>query len=192
MKKIVYLLTLLTVSLTWVGCPKTTGPTPEMTRMGAGYGDGEHGDNNGRFVDTTSTTDVDGEFGSDDGSGLEGHGMNLSGNRNPDAYASVYFDFDRSYIRESERAALNDVAKRLLGNPSEKILIEGHCDWKGTTEYNLALGDRRANAVKSYLVQMGVSPSSIEITTKGDLESIDGADDAGRQLDRRGDIIILK
>ena len=187
MKKITYLICLFAVALLWMGCPNTGRPTPEMTRMGIGTGSGSDS-----FDSTVDIANQDrlGEFGYGD-ENLPGRDTTVTDLRNADSYESVYFDYDRSYIRESERSKLNDTAKFLLQNSAQKVLIEGHCDWKGTTDYNLVLGDRRANSVKSYLVELGIAPSKIEILSKGDLDSFEGADDTGRQLDRRGDIILI-
>jgi peptidoglycan-associated lipoprotein len=157
-----------------------------MTVMGAGTGSGSDSADIG---DTSRPGDL-GDFGYGDDT-LPGRDTSVANLGDAAAYESVYFDYDRSYIRESERSKLNDTAKFLLQNLAQKILVEGHCDWKGTTDYNLALGDRRANSVKSYLVELGVAPSKVEILSKGDLDSVEGADDSGRQLDRRGDIILI-
>lgn len=192
MKKIAFLLFLIPLTLFFTGCGSTGRPTPDMTRMGVGTGPGgEGGSSTGPGGGTTSQGDL-GDFGPGFGDdSLGGRRTSVAGLEGAPAYASVYFDFDRSYIRESERSVLNDTAKYLLQNTSQKILVEGHCDWKGTTDYNLALGDRRANSVKSYLVELGVAPSLIEILSKGDLDAVEGADDAARQLDRRADIILI-
>jgi peptidoglycan-associated lipoprotein len=69
----------------------------------------------------------------------------------------AYFDYDKADIRPDARVALSTTADFLKKYPSIKVTIEGHCDERGSTEYNLGLGDRRANAVKQYLVSLGVS-----------------------------------
>ena len=78
-----------------------------------------------------------------------------------------YFDFDQSLLRPEARAALTAHAERLKANPSP-IRLEGHADERGTREYNMALGERRANAVRDYLVAQGVSPSQIETVSYGE------------------------
>jgi peptidoglycan-associated lipoprotein len=80
--------------------------------------------------------------------------------REPDFNQEVrdaYFDYDKADIRPDARVALSTTADFLKKYPSIKVTIEGHCDERGSTEYNLGLGDRRANAVKQYLVSLGVS-----------------------------------
>jgi len=69
----------------------------------------------------------------------------------------AYFDYDKADIRPDARVALSTTADFLKKYPSIKVTIEGHCDERGSTEYNLGLGDRRANAVKQYLVSLGIS-----------------------------------
>jgi len=106
-------------------------------------------------------------------------------------FQPVYFDFDKSNVKESERSKLQDAAKYLKDHTDQHILLEGHCDWRGTAEYNLSLGDRRANAAKKYLAT--ISPSDkIETLSKGSLEASQHADDATMAKDRRVDIVILK
>ena len=73
----------------------------------------------------------------------------------------AFFDYDKADLREDARAALSTDALWLKKYPSAKILIEGHCDERGTEEYNLALGDRRANATREYLASLGVPTSRI-------------------------------
>ena len=69
---------------------------------------------------------------------------------------AVLFDFDKSDVRAAEREKLKAAKEYLDKNPTHRLLLEGHCDWRGTAEYNLGLGDRRANAVRKYLQSIGV------------------------------------
>lgn len=81
--------------------------------------------------------------------------------------ADVYFELDESSIRDDARASLNANADWLKRWTATRISIEGHCDERGTAEYNLGLGERRANAVKSYLVELGVPGDRIVVVSKG-------------------------
>jgi peptidoglycan-associated lipoprotein len=81
--------------------------------------------------------------------------------------ADVFFDYDQNVLREDGRAALQRDASWLARWPSTRILVEGHCDERGTAEYNLALGERRAAAVRDYLVSLGVKPERIEVRSLG-------------------------
>ena len=79
----------------------------------------------------------------------------------------VHFDFDKSAIRKSEEGKLADAAKLLKEDGKRKVLVEGHCDERGTSSYNLALGERRAKAVQKYLADLGVASSRIQTTSFG-------------------------
>jgi peptidoglycan-associated lipoprotein len=83
------------------------------------------------------------------------------------AFEDIHFDFDKYDIQENAKPVLQKIASWLLKNPSAKILIEGHCDDRGTSEYNLALGDRRARAVRDYLVALGTPSGRIEMISYG-------------------------
>ncbi|REL27276.1 peptidoglycan-associated lipoprotein Pal [Thalassotalea euphylliae] len=80
----------------------------------------------------------------------------------------VYFDFDTSSLSGQYSAMLDAHAKYLNNNSGVKVLVEGHADERGTPEYNIALGERRAKAVVTYLENMGVSPSQLSIVSYGE------------------------
>ena len=79
----------------------------------------------------------------------------------------AYFDLDKADIRPDAQQALRNDADFLKKYPQARITIEGHCDERGSTEYNLALGDRRANAVKQYLVNLGIPAANINTVSYG-------------------------
>jgi peptidoglycan-associated lipoprotein len=79
----------------------------------------------------------------------------------------AYFDFNKADIRPDAREALTKTAEFLRNNPGIRVTVEGHCDERGSTEYNLALGDRRAGAVKQYLVSLGISADRISTVSFG-------------------------
>ena len=80
----------------------------------------------------------------------------------------VMFDYDQATIRDDQRAALQTNAAYLRQWPSVRVSVEGHADARGTNEYNLALGERRANAVKEYLVGLGVTGDRMVVVSKGE------------------------
>lgn len=80
----------------------------------------------------------------------------------------AYFDYDQSDLREDARTALAADAEWLKKYPTVQVLIEGYCDERGTGAYNLALGDRRANAAKEYLVSLGIDPSRLRTVSYGE------------------------
>jgi len=80
----------------------------------------------------------------------------------------AYFDYDQSDLREDARTALAADAEWLKKYPTVQVLIEGYCDERGTGAYNLALGDRRANAAKGYLVSLGIDASRLRTVSYGE------------------------
>jgi peptidoglycan-associated lipoprotein len=80
---------------------------------------------------------------------------------------TVHFEFDQYNVPESDKAVLGRQAAWLSKYPAVRVTVEGHCDERGTREYNLALGARRANAVKEYLVSQGVSTARVETVSYG-------------------------
>ncbi|MFZ3064703.1 MAG: peptidoglycan-associated lipoprotein Pal [Nitrospirota bacterium] len=79
----------------------------------------------------------------------------------------AFFDFDKSLIRDDAKAPLQNNAEFLRANKNTKIVIEGHCDERGTIEYNIALGQRRAESAKRYLVNLGIDASRISTVSYG-------------------------
>ncbi len=104
---------------------------------------------------------------------------------------TVYFDYDRSDIKASERPKLQAAKEYLDKNPTFRLLLEGHCDWRGTAEYNLGLGDRRAAGAKKFLLSIGVPADRIETLSKGSLEAAKNADDATMAKDRRVNLVVI-
>jgi peptidoglycan-associated lipoprotein len=79
----------------------------------------------------------------------------------------AYFDYDDASLREDAKAALDGNGKAMASRTSMSVVIEGHCDERGSVEYNLALGEKRARAAKEYLVTYGVSPSRMTTISYG-------------------------
>lgn len=102
----------------------------------------------------------------------------------------VYFDFDRSSIRTGSYAVLDKHADFLSKNPSQSIVIEGHCDSRGTPEYNIALGERRAKAVETYLQNAGVSAYQISVVSYGEEKpAVMGSTEDAFAKNRRGVLV---
>jgi peptidoglycan-associated lipoprotein len=84
------------------------------------------------------------------------------------ALADIHFDFDKSAIRPADTKILEASAAWLKANPKTLVLIEGHCDERGTNEYNLALGERRAQAAQAYLVSRGIAAGRMTVISYGE------------------------
>jgi peptidoglycan-associated lipoprotein len=187
-KPVLFLLAVTLIGLT--GCPKRpVRPDPSQTAIGDGGAAYSTTDSlNATGVDTYDplldesamglTTRGDGVIETDD---------MIRGLLEP-----IYFDFDKSGIKAAERVKLDAAIMYLDANPNHRLLMEGHCDWRGTGDYNLGLGDRRAGSAREYLETAGVDASRLETSSKGDLEAIENGDDSQMAQDRRVDLVVLK
>ena len=108
------------------------------------------------------------------------------------AVNTVHFAFDSAVVKKGEEANITAVATALSSNTSDKLLIEGHCDERGTEEYNRSLGERRALALREALAKAGVSPERIRTISYGKDKPADaGHDEAAWSKNRRGEFILL-
>lgn len=104
----------------------------------------------------------------------------------------VFFDYDRAAIREEAKPILDAKVKILRGNPAIRLRIEGHCDERGSNEYNLALGSRRAEAIRMYLTAAGLSAQRFEIVSFGEERPLaQGSNEASWSRNRRAQFQIL-
>ena len=106
---------------------------------------------------------------------------------------SIYFDFDKSFIKLDYRPVLHEKAAFLKDYPEINARIEGNCDERGTNEYNLALGERRANSAKNFLVSLGIAADRIEIISYGEERprSLGHNEDSWSQ-NRRNDFVLIR
>lgn len=103
----------------------------------------------------------------------------------------VYFEFDSSSVDEESRRVIEAHSQFLLENPDVNVVLEGHADERGTREYNLALGERRANSVAEIMIAYGVSPGRIQTISYGEERPAAlGSDESAWQLNRR--VVILR
>lgn len=110
-----------------------------------------------------------------------------------EALQDVYFDFDKSVIRPDARRALDANIPWLVNNSGVRIVVEGHCDERGTNEYNLALGERRARAVRDYLVAGGIDRNRISTISYGEERPFClGHDESAWQCNRRGHFVEVR
>lgn len=108
---------------------------------------------------------------------------------NPLSKHTVYFDFDKSEIHQGDRDIIIAHANYLLAHPNTKVVLEGHTDERGTREYNIALGERRAKAVSQLMQLQGVAKSQIDVVSFGKERPVAlGHDEASWHLNRRVEI----
>lgn len=102
----------------------------------------------------------------------------------------VYFDFDRASVKSDFHSVLDMHAAFLVKNPDQSIVIEGHCDNRGTPEYNIALGERRAKSVETYLMNAGVSSSQVSVVSYGEEKpAVQGGSEYAFAQNRRGVVV---
>ncbi len=103
----------------------------------------------------------------------------------------VYFDFDKSNIRNDQVASIEHNGEYLKSNVASKVLIEGNCDELGTNEYNLALGERRAMNAKKYMIKLGIDSTRIRTVSYGEERPLfTGSEDSDYAYNRRDDFIL--
>lgn len=114
--------------------------------------------------------------------------------RDPDKFKAqtVHFDLDRTVLKSSEKAKVAIVADYLKANATEAVEVGGHCDERGTEEYNRSLGERRALAVREDLVGLGIAPDRIDTISYGEDKPVaSGHDESAWRQNRRGEFILL-
>jgi peptidoglycan-associated lipoprotein len=154
-----------------------------------GLGDGSQFDNN----NFQPGNDIQGGGNDLSGSGLPDDPDKFAG-KNEDRLDSslVYFDFDSYSVSPSELPKIVTVAMMMKEKQSSLVRIEGHCDERGTEEYNRALGERRALSVRDVLIKEGVSPSRINTESWGeDRPAMEGNTEAAYSKNRRGEFVLL-
>lgn len=105
----------------------------------------------------------------------------------------IHFDFDDYSLREDAKEILKKHAEWLRDHPTVKLVIEGHCDERGTSEYNLGLGQKRAESAKAYFVQFGIDPSRIETVSFGEEIPLDpGHNEEAWVKNRRAEFVVKK
>jgi peptidoglycan-associated lipoprotein len=154
------------------GCSSTGG-----TQDGDSYGS-QDGSTTGS---STSGTGTGSQYGSSSGSGAG----QQADSRIPEV-RTIYFDYDRDTIKSEYESVVMAHARYLRANPSAQVVLHGHTDERGTREYNMALGERRANAVERFLNIQGVSSSQMSVVSYGEERpAVNGQDESAYSQNRR-------
>ena len=156
------------------GCSSTGG-----TQDGDSYGS-QDGSSMGS---NTSGVGTSGQYGSTSGSGA-GAGQQAD-SRIPEV-RTIYFDYDRDTIKSEYESVVMAHARYLRANPNARVVLHGHTDERGTREYNMALGERRAGAVQRFLNTQGVSPSQMSVVSYGEERpAVSGQNESAYSQNRR-------
>lgn len=165
------------------GCAKKPAPSPEAAGMGMG-------------MEQPTVT----EMPSEEVAGVQEGTMTETGVSEEAAATTalpelqrIFFDFDQYVLTDEARQILADNAAYLKANSGAEVKIEGHCDERGSDEYNLALGERRALAAKNYLVSLGISPDRLSIISYGEEMPLDpGHTEAAWAKNRRAEFKVVR
>ncbi|MCL2104459.1 MAG: OmpA family protein [Kiritimatiellaeota bacterium] len=167
--------------------------------LGLSTGCSKNKKSDGEYVIPTGAVDIENPFG--DGMGLDGIPVGAIGGRFEDmcdrvtdiTFAPIYFAFDSYALAPQEIAKIEQVARHLQSNSRHVLVIEGHCDIRGSNEYNLALGENRALAVRTHLVHLGVGPERIQTRSFGsEKPAVAGTGEAVWRLNRRGEFALYQ
>jgi peptidoglycan-associated lipoprotein len=197
-----FLLLAAAVSMGVTGCKKTPkSPTPIF-----GHAQGAPSERNPSGIETPgpavpqngetratplpATTDASGNTPLSD---RPGDLSNYDQDREIFRQDTVYFEFDKYNVKPSELNKVQSVANYLKGQPGNSVLVEGHCDERGTPGYNLALGDRRALSVRESLINFGVPSERVHTISYGEDKPADlGHNEAAYSKNRRSEFVLLK
>ncbi len=180
---LIFLVFALLISL--AGCAKKPRrPNPLDTVTSAGQGGQQNSGFDPFGADGDFVSDTDALAQRDETRSLEDAERNL--------LPSIYFDTNSASIKPSERNKLTQAADFVRNNPGSSLVLVGYCDWRGTPEYNLALGDRRSKSASRYLETLGIGSDKIEMLSKGDLEAVEGASAAQMAKDRRVEVNVFR
>ena len=180
------LLTICAATFLLAACETASTDSNEVVGSSSGSSSGS-----GAAASASSNTSSDSGGTTSAGTTSAGGASSIGSIRTPDELlakvgSTVYFDYDQSSLTSEAQATLDRQAAFLKASPSFRLVIEGHCDERGTREYNLALGDRRASAVRDYLVAKGINASRLSTISYGkERPSVGGSNDTSYALNRR-------
>jgi len=110
----------------------------------------------------------------------------------PVGFGNIHFDYDKSFIRPDAKPILGQVAEYLKSHPDARMQIEGHCDERGTSEYNMALGERRASAASKYLQNLGIAGSRLSTISYGEERPLDPGHSEDAWAKNRRAVFVLR
>ena len=186
--KISTLMVVVAVALSFAvsGCKYSKTNTGAKGATGSGLGAAGGSD--------ISTTLEDNQEGLIDGAGVSDRPFEEYCTRCTDVdFAPVYFGFDSTVVPQGEIGKIDEVAQHLGSHADRVVVVEGNCDERGSNEYNMSLGESRANIIRNYLVQNGISSDRIQTRSYGeDKPAVDGHDEAAWAKNRRGEFAIFQ
>lgn len=179
------IMAVLAVSLAFA----TTGCKYDKAKKGAA-----NGDSSAEVTDISTGDDIaQGQSGSIAGAIEGGRFEDMYARCTDVSFAPVYFGFDSTVVPQGELGKIDSVAQHLASHADRVVVVEGHCDERGSNEYNLSLGENRAIILRNYLVQSGITPDRIQTRSYGEEKpAVEGHDESAWSHNRRGEFDIFK
>jgi peptidoglycan-associated lipoprotein len=163
-------------ALSACSCLKSPDLDVAPVANGSKYGDGAYANGKGGMGNMPNSADVKAKFDSEFVAG---------------GFDKVYFDYDSAAIRSDAEGSLKKFSDFAKANEVKGVTLEGHADERGTREYNLALGDRRAVSMKKYLIGLGMTPEQLTTISYGkERPAVDGHDESAWAKNRRGVVVL--
>src|SRR5438132_10410573 len=182
--KLIQLVALTAVAFLFAGCNKGLQKTTPLP----GWAMKPGGEDNPQPLNTKPVTDSQGLVAMGDRDFTKW----MPSANQPFKADAVYFEFDKATVKSSETHKLDSVASRMRQYQGKALRVEGHCDERGTEEYNRSLGDRRALAIREYLVRAGLDSQMIDTVSYGeDRPAVQGHNEAAWSKNRRGEFVLL-
>ncbi len=183
-KSLIFTILILCIALLMTGCPKKTVVKEEPSVKKEETAKAE-ADRRAKEAEKGKAAELDKTLTAKKTPGIEGEVFESS------LFKDIHFEFDKYEIRPADTAILKGNADLLKKYHNVKVQIEGHCDERGTVEYNLALGERRANSTRNYLVSIGVSPERVTTISYGKERPLDPShNESAWAKNRRAHMII--
>jgi len=181
----------IAMSVTAIGCKTHTPPTIKFDDQGkpiSGSGADQTAGNAGKLDTDSSINKSADTTGIPMGNGHPG----WPEDREALKADTIHFEYDSAVVKPAEHSKVTAVADYLKSNPSNAVKVEGHCDERGTDEYNRSLGERRAQAIRAELVKVGVDATRVDTVSFGRDRPVDtGHSDAAHRKNRRGEFVVL-
>ena len=181
------LLLSLVLTASTIGCKKSPTPLTPLPNGKPLVGDDTSGKMQGEKGNTSSSDNIT-------GTPLNARDSHAGWNENAEVFKAytVHFDYDSSAVKASEKSKIESVASQMKSDASSAVRVEGHCDERGTEEYNRSLGEKRAIALREELIRLGIDPTRVDTISYGEDRPVDpGHDEAAWKKNRRGEFIQL-
>ena len=170
-----------------------TGCKYDKAGAGDAAGAGDDASAVGADIDGIASTDVNAEEGDISAAAGSGNFEDMYQKCTDVAFPPVYFGFDSTVVPQGELSKIDEVVQHLQSRGDRVVVVEGHCDERGSNEYNLTLGESRANIIQNFMLQSGISADRIQSRSYGEEKpAVPGHDESAWSMNRRGEFGIYQ